>query len=129
MADGAGGIRLGPLRLPWRHHFASGTRLSLGIRPEALALPLGPDADGPALAARLTRAENLGAEWHLHVRLDLPGAPPAIVRLTAAELEAARAAGLLDDPLTLVLRARGVHLFGPDGARVAPRPAPLFAAD
>lgn len=118
VADDGGGIRLGALRLPFGHRFVAGTRLSLGIRPEAFALPLGPQADGPALAAHLVRAENLGAEWHLHVGLDLPQEPSAIVRLTAAEHEAARTSGLLEDPLTLVLRARGVHLFGPDGARV-----------
>ena len=120
VADGGGGIRLGALRLPFGHRFAAGTRLALGIRPEAFALPLGPEADGPAFSARLVRAENLGAEWHLHVRLDLPGEPSAIVRLTAAEHEAARACGLMEDPLTLVLRARGVHLFGPDGSRAEP---------
>ena len=129
VADGAGGIRLGSLRLPFGHRFASGTRLSLGIRPEAFALPLGPEADGPALSARLARAENLGAEWHLHVRLDLPGEPAAIVRLPAAEYAAARAAGLLEDPLTLVLRSRGVHLFGPDGARTAADSARALAAE
>jgi multiple sugar transport system ATP-binding protein len=90
---------------------ASGTPVTLGIRPEALRL----DAEGP-LHARLRRAENLGAEWLLHAETE-DGAALAI-RLTAAEHAAAAGEGLLRDGLRLRAEPVGTHLFGADERRI-----------
>jgi multiple sugar transport system ATP-binding protein len=119
-ADGAGGVRIEGVRLPIAAGMSAGSRVIVGIRPEALH-PVTPRHDGPVLRARLQRAENLGAEWLLHAAL--AGAEDArlVARITAAEHEAAAAAGLLGADLALAVAPSGTHLFGADGARIAVR--------
>jgi ABC-type sugar transport system ATPase subunit len=119
-ADGAGGVRIDGVRLPIAAGVAAGSRVTVGIRPEALH-PAPPRHDGPVLRARLKRAENLGAEWMLHAAL--AGAEDArlVARITAAEHDSAAAAGLLGEDLALAVALSGTHLFGADGARIAVR--------
>ncbi|MFQ3622475.1 MAG: ABC transporter ATP-binding protein [Acetobacteraceae bacterium] len=132
-ADGAGGVRLGALRLAAGARLAAGTAVTLAVRPEALA-PVRAGA-AASVTARLARVENLGAEWLLYLRLALPGEPAVTVRLTSAEYAEAVGQGLVGDRLALALRPgaphlAGVHLFGADGERLAPEPrAAAFAAD
>jgi multiple sugar transport system ATP-binding protein len=118
--DGAGGVRLGAVRLPIAQGLAAGMRVTVGIRPEALH-PAPPRHDGPVLRARLKRTENLGAEWLLHATLAGAEEAPLVVRVTAAEHEAARLAGLIGEALALAVSAAGTHLFGADGARLVVR--------
>jgi multiple sugar transport system ATP-binding protein len=106
-ADGT--LRLGGLVLR-----AAGAVATLGIRPEALRLAR---AEAPGLlAARLRRAENLGAEWLMHAEAE--GGAALAIRLTAAEHAAALAAGTIAERLRLRADPAGTHLFGPDGRRV-----------
>ncbi len=119
-ADGAGGVRIDGVRLPIAPGVAADTRITVGIRPEALH-PAPVRHDGPVLRARLKRAENLGAEWMLHATLAGAGDAPLVVRITAAEHDTAAAAGLLGDDLALAVAPAGTHLFGADGARIAVR--------
>ncbi len=118
--DGSGGVRIDGVRLPIAPGVAAGSRVTVGIRPEALR-PVPLRHDGPVLRARLKRAENLGAEWLLHATLAGAGEAPLAVRITAAEHEAARLAGLIGDELALAVGSAGTHLFGADGARLVAR--------
>jgi ABC-type sugar transport system ATPase subunit len=89
-----------------------GAMLTAGIRPEALRIV----QDGSAaLRARVEQLEKLGHETLVHV--DLDGEEP--IRLSARvggmpELE-------IGAPLALAVNPDGVHLFGPDGRRLAAR--------
>ena len=118
--DSTGGVRIGPVRLPIAQGVPAGQRVTVGIRPEALH-PAPPRHDGAVLRARLKRAENLGAEWLLHTTLTGAEEAPLVVRITAAEHEAAALAGLLGDELALAVTQAGTHLFGTDGARIVAR--------
>ena len=119
-ADGAGGVRIDGVRLPIAQGLAAGTRVTVGIRPEALR-PASPRHDGPVLRARLRRVENLGAEWMLHATLAGAGETPIVVRITAAERDAAGRAGLLSEEIALAVAPSGTHLFGADGVRIGVR--------
>jgi multiple sugar transport system ATP-binding protein len=120
------GIATAGVHLPLRTGLAPGTKLTLGLRPEALRpLPPGGAAHAPTIAARLRRAENLGAEWLLHV--DLAEGERMTIRMGAAEHAEARAAGAIGDAVALDVLTAGAHLFAADGRRVAMRksaPAP-----
>ncbi|WP_439580000.1 ABC transporter ATP-binding protein [Elioraea sp.] len=116
-ADGAC-VRIDGVRLPIAQGVPAGTRVTVGIRPEALH-PTSPRRDGPVLRARLKRAENLGAEWMLHATLAGAGDTPLVVRITAAEHDSAVQAGLLGKEIALAVAPSGTHLFGADGARIA----------
>jgi multiple sugar transport system ATP-binding protein len=96
-------------------------RCTVGLRPEALRVA--PPAPG-LLAARLRRAENLGAEWLLHA--DSADGTPLSIRMTAAEHAAA--AALIGDTLHLAAERSGTHLFAADGRRVAAEAAVAVAA-
>nr|WP_304621624.1 TOBE domain-containing protein [Roseomonas rosulenta] len=87
-------------------------RFTVGIRPEALRLA--PPASG-LLAARLRRAENLGAEWLLHA--DSADGVALAIRMTAAEHAAA--AALIGGTVHLAADRAATHLFTADGRRVA----------
>ena len=119
-ADGAGGVRIDGVRLPIADGLAAGTRVTVGIRPEALR-PASPRHDGPVLRARLRRVENLGAEWMLHATLAGAGETPIVVRITAVERDAAGRAGLLSEEIALAVAPSGTHLFGADGVRIGVR--------
>jgi len=119
-ADGAGGVRIDGVRLPIAHGLPAGTRITAGIRPEALH-PAPGRYERPVLRARLKRAENLGAEWVLHATLTGAGEAPLVVRITAAEHDAALQAGLLGEEIALSVTPSGTHLFGADGARLPVR--------
>ncbi len=118
--DGTGAVRIDGVRLPIAPGVPAGTRITVGIRPEALH-PASPRHDGPVLRARLKRAENLGAEWMLHAMLAGAGDAKLVVRITAAEHDTAAAAGLLGEEIALAVAPSGTHLFGADGARIAVR--------
>jgi multiple sugar transport system ATP-binding protein len=94
---------------------------TVGIRPEALRVE--PATPG-LLAARLRRAENLGAEWLLHA--DTADGATLSVRMTAAQHAAA--AALMGDTLHLAADRIGTHLFAADGRRVASRLVAVVAA-
>jgi multiple sugar transport system ATP-binding protein len=92
----------------------AGSRLTIGLRPEALtavSVNAAPTGAG-SLPARLRRRENLGAEHILH--FDLPGAalPPIIAR-APAELQLPP-----DGYVALSFDPSACHLFDDTGARV-----------
>ncbi|WP_372618884.1 ABC transporter ATP-binding protein [Falsiroseomonas sp.] len=99
----------------------AGGAVTVGIRPEALRIAR---AEAPGLlAARLRRAENLGAEWLLHA--ETAEGTPLAIRLTAAEHAAVAPIG---ERLALRAEPAGVHVFGADGRRLALRATAELAA-
>jgi ABC-type sugar transport system ATPase subunit len=100
------------LPLPSGVTASPGTKVSVGVRPEALHLA----RDGASgLEVRIDQLENLGHETLVHVRL----AGDESVRLTARvdgmpELATGTTLALTVDP-------NGVHAFGPDGRRLGAR--------
>jgi multiple sugar transport system ATP-binding protein len=115
----SGGIELGGIRLPIRVPLPAGTKVTVGLRPEALT-PSATAAQGPGLRARLRRSENLGAELILHFDLQEPLSAKAMCRLPlggeearALTLESGREAWLAFEP-------QACHVFAEDGARVTP---------
>ena len=61
------------------------------------------------------------AEWMLHATLTGAGDASLVVRITAAEHDAAALAGLLGEDLALTVAPAGTHLFGADGTRIPAR--------
>jgi multiple sugar transport system ATP-binding protein len=103
--------------LPIRVPRSIGTALTLGIRPESIsAAPVGTTRPGHhALAGRLHRSENLGAEHILHVDLAAPGSGSVTCKVAAdpdAIVDGARNLALLFPPAAC-------HVFDEDGRRVA----------
>ena len=94
----AGGLATGGVHLPISTGQAPRTRLTPGLRPEALR-PGPADTQAPCITATLRRAEDLGPEWLLHA--DLADGTRVTLRLGAAEHAAARAAGALEGGVTL----------------------------
>jgi len=97
-------------------HLASGDRVTLGVRPEEVAVARASDAPGGAAPngsrATVTRVEHLGREALLH--LDAGGV--ALRALAPVELGASP--GLA---LSLSVPGDRVHLFDPrSGSRIAP---------
>lgn len=85
---------------------AAGGATTLGLRPQHLRL----DPDGP-LQATVTLVEALGAESVIHA--DLPGGEKLLAVLPG-QPDLARGASV-----RLGFDAAQVHLFGPDGQRIA----------
>lgn len=118
-----------PVRLEHEALVAAGTRLALRAIPDAAILGLRAEAVTPvrhgtpgALPARLSRAENLGAEWLLYATLEGPAPTPVVCRLTAAAHDAARDAGLLGERLWLLPDPARALLFDAEGRRLVAAP-------
>ncbi len=98
----------------------AGSPITIGIRPEALALA-GPDASpGPscALPAMLLRKENLGPEFILHLEVGGGERIPVVARIPAGpDLPP------LHSPVTLLFRSSACHMFDQQGERIEPRMA------
>ena len=114
--DGAGRVVVAGATLPIRVAAAAGSRVSVGLRPEALV----PRAqrrhdtrpDTVAIATRLRRSENLGAELILHC--DVASAEGVVImsRVPAGEPPAVSA------PLDLVFAPTDCHVFDAAGERM-----------
>jgi len=97
--------------------------LTLGIRPESIdAAPLGiaPRGGQVALAGRLHRSENLGAEHILHVDLAAPASGTVTCKVQGEPerlIDGARNVALLFSPAAC-------HVFDADGWRIADADAP-----
>jgi multiple sugar transport system ATP-binding protein len=103
-----GALVVATRRLPFRAPRALGA-LTLGVRPEALALR--DLADG--IPASVVRIERLGAESILHAAV--PGVPsPVMARLAPDQAEGLRLGQHIG------LAPQRVTLFGADGQRAAP---------
>ncbi len=114
LADGGGGVSVGPVALPVPCSLPAGTPIRLGIRPEAVELAGATDGESGLLPARLHRAENLGAEWIL--QCVLAGGDLLAARLSGAAYNAAA----LRPGSAVLLRIDGphVHVFDVQGRRV-----------
>ncbi len=110
-SDGTGIAVLG-LRLPL---VAPPGPVQVGVRPEALAVT--PRAAEGRIAARLRHAENLGAEFLLH--LECGPAIRVVARLTVEAFQALRREGV-DGMLGLVPSMDAVLLFDQAGRRLRP---------
>jgi len=87
---------------------ASGTKLTAGVRPEAIAIA--PAGAAGAVASKVEHVERLGHETLVHVRA---GDGVRLVLRTTGMAEVAR-----DAPLALRIDPAALHLFGADGARI-----------
>jgi multiple sugar transport system ATP-binding protein len=110
-------VELFGAELPIRVPRPVGAALTLGIRPEAITpAPLGAAAAGQhALAGRLHRSENLGAEHIVHVDLAHPASGMVICKV-AADPES-----LVDGARDLALQfpPAACHVFDAEGRRIA----------
>jgi ABC-type sugar transport system ATPase subunit len=107
--EGGGEARLADgsiIALPWPVPLGEGNELRVGIRPEALML-----SDGGALGGRVTLAEHLGGLTLVHIALT--DGTPVVVQAVGAPTVAA------GDLVRLRVDPAGLHLFDPDGRRVA----------
>jgi multiple sugar transport system ATP-binding protein len=105
VVDAQGRLALGGVPLDWRGPAASGTLVTVGVRPEHLV----PDAAGP-IRGVVALVERLGAESHVH--LDVAG-------LSRPLVAAIRDAPPLPGSAWSVAPAAGaLHVFGPDGKRI-----------
>jgi len=90
--------------------------LTIGLRPEVIAVNGG--ASDISIPARLNRMERLGHDVLLHVRPEVDADTSAIVRVSAAEVEALRMRGHLEERLILGATAGSALLFAADGKRL-----------
>ena len=111
--DDAGTVRLGGCDTGCAATAAPGSGVSLGIRPEAIALRAPDDA---GLRGRLAHTENLGADVFVHLAVEGCEAP-VVVRLSQAEARRTR----LGDTVGLDFAPAAARLFAADGRRIAPR--------
>jgi multiple sugar transport system ATP-binding protein len=116
-------VELFGMALPIRVRQPAGAALTLGIRPESIdAAPLGiaPRGGQVALAGRLHRSENLGAEHILHVDLAAPASGTVTCKVQGEPerlIDGARNVALLFSPAAC-------HVFDADGWRIADADAP-----
>jgi multiple sugar transport system ATP-binding protein len=103
--DAHGRLSLGGVALDWRDPAASGTHVTVGVRPEHLV----PDAAGP-IRGVVALVERLGAESHVH--LDVAGLARPLV---AAIRDAPPPPG---SPWAVAPVHGALHVFGPDGNRI-----------
>ncbi|MFS2218402.1 TOBE domain-containing protein, partial [Telluria sp. Tellsp104] len=104
-AHAQGRLALGGVPLDWRGPAASGTHVTVGVRPEHLV----PDAAGP-IRGVVALVERLGAESHVH--LDVAGLSRPLV---AAIRDAPPPPG---SAWAVAPAAGALHVFVPDGKRI-----------
>jgi multiple sugar transport system ATP-binding protein len=103
--DAQGRLALGGVALDWRDPAASGSTVTVGVRPEHLV----PAAAGP-IRGVVALVERLGAESHVH--LDVAGlARPLVVSVKEAP-------PLPGSAWAVAPAAGALHVFGADGARI-----------
>lgn len=106
----AKGIRQIVVPVQGAANLASGTRLTLGVRPEHVV-----SQEEPVAAGTVAVVERLGSDVQLGIRLGDHG----LIVAQAAANDAAR----LGDPRSFSFVADALHLFGADGAALRrPRP-------
>jgi multiple sugar transport system ATP-binding protein len=113
----------GSVALALDEALAAGEAVTVGVRPENLALRTDAGADGRAgMPARILLTEQLGNETHVHLRPDGAGedAPTLIAQMPGqVRLRTGERVGLVIDP-------GAAHVFGADG--LARRGPPARAA-
>jgi multiple sugar transport system ATP-binding protein len=93
----------------------AGSPITVGVRPEAVHLRVGPhDA---ALPCRFRRRENLGSESILHFDLIAAEPVPILCKSSNDEVDVERAVG---EETRLGIAPASCHVFDPSGRRIAP---------
>jgi multiple sugar transport system ATP-binding protein len=109
-------------RLPFTVNLSAGSPITVGIRPEAVALA-GPDASPSSscvIPAVLLRKENLGPEFMLHLEVGGADRLPVVARVPAGpDLPPLRS------DLMLVFRSSACHLFDRKGDRIEAKAADI----
>ena len=101
--------------LPIRVKEAVGSALTIGLRPESIAVaPVGTAGDSQALVGRLHRSENLGAEHILHVDL-ADAAHGTLTCKVAVDPEELVDAGRR---LAMTFAPSACHVFDAEGRRI-----------
>jgi multiple sugar transport system ATP-binding protein len=114
VVDAGGHIVVAGVTIPSDTALPAGERVSVGIRPEAIA-PVDAAHATPGtvrLGARARRVENLGAEYMVHC--DVEGLP-GIVVICRVPAERAPAG---DGALTLAFAPAACHVFDAAGGRI-----------
>jgi multiple sugar transport system ATP-binding protein len=112
--DASGRMVVAGATIPARASLPPGTRVSVGVRPEAIA-PLDGRAaphDAVRIGARVRRVENLGAEHIVHYDVDNVDGAVVTARVPADRPAAA------DHSLTLTFAPHACHVFDAAGERV-----------
>jgi multiple sugar transport system ATP-binding protein len=119
VTDGGDAELFGQL-LPFTVDLPVGSPITVGIRPEAVALA-GPDASPSSsclIPAVLLRKENLGPEFMLHLEVGGADRMPIVARVPAGpDLPP------LHSDLMLVFRGSSCHLFDQEGDRIEAKTA------
>lgn len=111
-----GDVEIGSTRLPIRVPLEVGAALTVGIRPESIV----PSARGslhPAIAARLRRSENLGAERILYFDAVEPAGATITCRIPLGD-GAPPTTWSAEETAALVFDPRACHIFDAAGQRV-----------
>jgi multiple sugar transport system ATP-binding protein len=112
--DASGHIVVAGVAIPTDAPLPAAARVSVGIRPEAIA-PVdaaGAPRDAVRIGARVRRIENLGAEYMVHC--DVDGVPGSAVICRVPAERAPSGAG----PVTLAFAPRAYHVFDAAGERI-----------
>jgi len=115
IVDAGGRVAVAGVAVPVRAPLAPGSRISVCLRPEAVAPRPRGAASGAGevvIGAHVRRAENLGAEWLLHC--DVDGLDGVIVAARIAAGDRPPPEGAID----LAFLPQACHLFDADGARI-----------
>jgi multiple sugar transport system ATP-binding protein len=112
----AGDVEIGSARLPIRVPLEAGTTLTIGIRPESIA-PAGRGTAHPAIAVRLRRSENLGAERILYFDAAEPSGVTITCRIPLGDC-APPVTWSAEETVTLSFDPRACHIFDAAGQRV-----------
>ncbi|MEO0821630.1 MAG: ABC transporter ATP-binding protein [Pseudomonadota bacterium] len=127
--EGAGTLRLGGTALAHAAEAAGQGSVTLGIRPESIALTGDDPAGQGGLSLLVDDLEDLGHEIILHARLETEGAPAALTaRLPAAAVAAARAAGRFGNRIRVEVDPASLLIFDRDGLRIPATVAPAAPA-
>jgi multiple sugar transport system ATP-binding protein len=115
-----GAVEILDQRLPLTVGLAPGSRLTIGLRPEAIGLDIAQAASEGCLKipAMLHRKENLGPEFILHLEALGPEATSIVARVPAGpDLPAPQS------PVTLRCMIIDCHVFDESGKRIEAKPA------
>jgi len=108
--------------LPLTVDLQAGSPITIGVRPEAISIAgSAPSSEACAVSARLTRKENLGPEFILHLEAGDDGIP------VVARVAAGPSLPGANEAVALLISRTACHLFDADGERIEPRSAPEHA--
>ncbi len=107
--DGSGKVSVGDRTLSDVYSAIKGTKIKVGVRPEALALE---NIKAKGLSCRIVHHENLGSEAYFHADLNIGGS--VICRMEASALDKFSTG----DEAIVTINPKNALLFGENGERI-----------